>query len=80
MIRRFPADELADRRAQRPDVARWRGTFEGDDLGRHPIRGTIRVVRPGRQSTGRLDRMQIQRDAEVGQLDVAVLRGENVGG
>ena len=71
-VGRSAGQQLDDRARERPDVRLGRRALELDHLGRHPVRRARHVLHLA------LHRTQVQRDTEVGQLDVPVLRGEDV--
>lgn len=57
--------------AERPDITSSRSTFELDDLGSHPVGRAIDVVICRLLI---LQRIEIERDAEIAELDVARFR------
>ena len=73
-IRRPASQELDDGTPEGPNVRFSRGTFELDDFGSHPVGCTSDVFHFA------LHGAQVERNAKVGELHVAVLRGQDIRG
>jgi hypothetical protein len=71
VVRWVALEQLDDHAADAPYVGRGGRAGLFDDLGRHPVRAT--------DDGAVVDTRRVARDAEVGELDGAVLVGEDVG-